>query len=49
MTDQVDETERYDPTSFEPTMATRWAEEGAYTLDLDSSGDPTISTTLPRS
>ena len=46
MTDQVDETERYDPTSFEPAMATRWAEEGAYTLDLDSSGDPHYALTM---
>ncbi len=41
-----DETERYDPQSFEPALATRWAEEGAYTLDLDSTGDPYYALTM---
>ena len=40
MSDPRDGTERYDPTSFEPAMAARWVEEGAYTLDLASTGDP---------
>lgn len=40
------EPERYDPTSFEPALATRWAEEGAYTLDLAATGDPYYALTM---
>jgi leucyl-tRNA synthetase len=38
--------ERYDPLSFEPALATRWAEEGAYTLDLEQVGEPYYALTM---
>lgn len=41
-----DEVERYDPASFEPAIATRWAQEGAYTLDLQEVGEPYYALTM---
>ena len=41
-----DDVERYDPQAIEPPIAARWEQEGTYTLDLASTGEPYYALTM---